>query len=322
MNRVWIAVATVALLSIFGMSQTGAQASSSNAGTANVQSGGANAAMSSNTSLGSSTQTDKKDTSGQASAGAAGSTSVNGASANTSSSGSLAAGTTIPATLNKSIDARKAKTGDEVSAKTTQTIRASSGMEIPRGSRLVGHVTDAKAKAKGDSESSLGIAFDRAVLRNGQQIPFNASIRALAASANSASAGMNDDSLGASGTSSMGGDMSAPMAAPRAAGGVLGGAANTVGGVANTAGNTVGGAANGIGNTAANIGASAGSTVSGTTRGASGQLTSQSQGVIGLKGLSLSSAAENNTSGSVITSTGKDVKLDSGTQMLLQVNQQ
>ena len=77
----------------------------------------------------------------------------------------------------------------------------------------------------------------------------------------------------------------------------------------------------GVGSTAANVGANAGGTVSGATRGATGQLTSQSQGVMGLNGLSLSSAASNATSGSVITSTGKDVKLDSGTQMLLQVNQ-
>jgi len=62
--------------------------------------------------------------------------------------------------------------------------------------------------------------------------------------------------------------------------------------------------------------------VSGATRGASGQLTSSSQGVIGLNGLQLNSAASNATQGSVITSAGKDVKLDSGTQMLLQVNQQ
>jgi len=56
--------------------------------------------------------------------------------------------------------------------------------------------------------------------------------------------------------------------------------------------------------------------------GAAGQLTSSSQGVIGLNGLQLNSAASNATQGSVITSAGKDVKLDTGTQMLLQVNQQ
>jgi len=48
-----------------------------------------------------------------------------------------------------------------------------------------------------------------------------------------------------------------------------------------------------------------------------GQLTSNSQGVFGLKGLNLSAAGSNATEGSVITSPGKNVHLDSGTRMLL-----
>src|SRR5205085_5004374 len=98
-------------------------------------------------------------------------------------------------------------------------------------------------------------------------------------------------------------------------GGLIGGATNAVG-------STAGGVANGVGNTVGSVGANTTGTVSGATRGPSGQLTSQSQGVIGLNGLQLSSGASNSTQGSVITSAGKDVKLDSGTQMLLQVNQQ
>jgi hypothetical protein len=38
-----------------------------------------------------------------------------------------------------------------------------------------------------------------------------------------------------------------------------------------------------------------------------------------MKGLSLATAASNATEGSVITSTGKSVHLDSGTQMMLRV---
>ena len=237
--------------------------------------------------------------------------------ANSATAGSLASGTTIPATLSKPIDARKAKPGDEVAAKTTQDVRSADGSVIPRGSRLVGHVTDAKAKAKGDSESALGIAFDHAVLRNGQQVPLNASIKALAAAANNSSASMGDDNFGAAGGSSMGAG-AAPSVGGGGRGGLLGGTGNVVGGATST----VGGAANGVGNTAGNVGANAGGAVNGATRGATGQLTSESQGVVGLNGLSLNSAASNATQGSVITSAGKDVKLDSGTQMLLQVNQQ
>jgi len=76
-----------------------------------------------------------------------------------------------------------------------------------------------------------------------------------------------------------------------------------------------GGVAGGAVNSAVNA--------AGATRGAvgglnaAGQLTSNSQGVFGLEGLNLSSAASNSTQGSLITSTSKNVHLDSGTQILL-----
>ena len=318
MKTFLIAAATVSLFTLAAAAQTDAQASGSVNSSTSVQAGQTSANTNSTTSADTNAQTSRKNRNASASANGRNdsSTSVNGNSVNTSSAGALAAGTTIPATLSKPVDARKAKSGDEVMAKTTQDVRSDSGVVIPRGSRLVGHVTDAKAKAKGDSESALGIAFDRAVLRNGQQVPLNASIKALAASTSAASASMADDSVGGATDSSLGAGASGAPAS-RGGGGLLGGTGGAVGGAANT----VGGAANGVGNTAAGIGANAGSAVNGTTLAGAGQLTSQSQGVIGLRGLSLSSAASNSTSGSVITSTGKDVKLDSGTQMLLQISQ-
>lgn len=319
MKQFLIAAAAASLLSLGALAQTEAQASGSANTNTSVQAGQTNANVNSNTAVDANANAHRQGSKANANGGNSNSASVNGASVNSSGAGSLAAGTTIPATLTKPIDARKAKSGDQVVAKTTQDVRSDSGVVIPRGSRLVGHVTDAKAKAKGDSESALGIAFDQAVLKNGQQVPFNASIRALAASANSASASMDDDNFGSAGNSSLGSDVSA--SAPRGGGGLLGGAGNAVGSATSAVGSTAGGTVNGVGNTAASVGANAGGTVSGATRGAAGQLTSQSQGVIGLNGLSLNSAASNNASGSVITSAGKDVKLDSGTQMLLQVNQ-
>jgi hypothetical protein len=71
-------------------------------------------------------------------------------------------------------------------------------------------------------------------------------------------------------------------------------------------------------------------TVSGATRTASGltaqgNLTSASQGAIGLQGLVLSppaavtGSAQSSAQGSVITSASRNVKLESGTQILLRV---
>lgn len=322
MKTFLITVAAASLMTMGAAAQTEGQASGSTSSSANVQAGQTNANVNSNTSANANAQSAGRHTnaSGNGSASNSGSASVNGNSVNTNSSaaGSLASGTTIPATLTKPIDARKAKAGDEVAAKTTQDVRSDSGVVIPRGSRLVGHVTDAKAKANGDAESTLGIAFDHAVLRNGQEVPLNASIKALAAASNATSAGMGDDNLGSTGGSAMGATAAAPAVGGGGRGGLLGGAGNAVGGATST----VGGVANGVGNTAGSLGATAGGAVSGATNGAAGQLSSQSQGVVGLNGLSLNSAASSATQGSVITSAGKDVKLDSGTQMLLQVNQQ
>jgi hypothetical protein len=50
-----------------------------------------------------------------------------------------------------------------------------------------------------------------------------------------------------------------------------------------------------------------------------GQLTSGSSGVFGLQGLNLTSAASNGTQASVVNSTSRNVHLDNGTQMVLQV---
>jgi hypothetical protein len=84
-------------------------------------------------------------------------------------------------------------------------------------------------------------------------------------------------------------------------------------------GNTAGGALNSTANVAGNATGSVAGVTSGTAGGlnAAGQLTSNSRGVFGLNGLNLNSAAMNSSQGSIITSAGKNVHLDSGTQMLL-----
>jgi hypothetical protein len=50
--------------------------------------------------------------------------------------------------LEKGVDARKNKVGDEVTAKTTENVKAGGQIAVPRGSKIVGHVTEAKARTK------------------------------------------------------------------------------------------------------------------------------------------------------------------------------
>ena len=237
-------------------------------------------------------------------------------------SASLADGTAMNAALTSPVDAKKNKPGDPVHAKTTQATKSNGQVVIPKGSKLEGHVTDAKARGKDQSESSLGVVFDKAILKNGQEVPLNVAVQALASAQAVASetSPVADDSL------AMGG--AAAGNARTSGGGALGGVGSAAGGAVGAAGHATG-TVGAVGNTAGNVGGAAGgavgstTNVAGATRGAvgglnsAGQLTSNSQGVFGLSGMTLQSVTSSNTQGSLITSTTRNVHLDSGTQLLL-----
>jgi hypothetical protein len=265
--------------------QGGAQASSSAAGSTSVQADKSGAAASSSTS---------SSTSAKAGEGSA----------------ALSSGTAMNASLSQPVDARKNKPGDQVTAKTTEATKSEGKVTIPRGAKIIGHVTECKQRSKEEKESALGIVFDRAVLKNGEEIPLNVTIRALAAAQTAASSSVGGDDLSAGG-GAMG---SARSSGGGALGGVRSTAGTAAGAVTNTAGNAGGVAAGAVNSTVNAAGATRGA-VGGLN--AVGQLTSNSQGVFGLEGLNLTSAASNSTQGSLIASTSKNVHLDSGTQLLL-----
>ena len=105
--------------------------------------------------------------------------------------------------------------------------------------------------------------------------------------------------------------------------GLIGDATSATGATVGAATNTAG-RAEGVGGSALNSTLNSASGVAGSSPAigglnASGQLTSNSRGVFNLNGISLNSGIDNETHGSVVTSTGKNVHLDSGIQMLLVV---
>lgn len=97
-----------------------------------------------------------------------------------SNSITLPAGTELVVELTKSVDSKKAKPGDEVSAKLIQDFVAGGQVIAPRGSKLQGHVTEVKAYSKEERESVLGLVFDTLVLKHGGEIPLHGVIQALA----------------------------------------------------------------------------------------------------------------------------------------------
>ena len=222
-------------------------------------------------------------------------------------------GTKIDASLATSLDAKRSKPGDEVEARTEEDIKQDGKVVLKKGTHLVGHVTQVQARAKGETQSQLGIVFDHAILKNGQEVPFNASIQALAAAQTAAAASSGTDDIVASG-----GGMASGQGMARGGGGLAGG-------LASTAGATAGAATGTVMNTSNSVSSTAGGSLNAATRStgavggltSTGRLASNSSGVFGLEGLSIDSAASSATQGSMIVSATKNVHLDSGTQLLL-----
>jgi hypothetical protein len=216
---------------------------------------------------------------------------------------SLAAGTAVNAQLSKPVDSKKVNRGDAVEAHTTEAVRSDGKVVLPKGTKLVGHITRATAKSRGDADSTLAMQFDRAILKDGREMPLQVTIQALASSEN---ASVSGDEL-----QPMTGMPSGAASGGRASGNTVGGAAS---GAASTVPRTAGTAISGVESAAGQTADEAGRAASAATP--SGELRASSHGVIGLSGLSLNAGA-NPTEGSLIISTGKNVHLDSGTRLLL-----
>lgn len=85
----------------------------------------------------------------------------------------------VPATLLTAIDAQKTKTGDEVSARTGEDVKSEGKIVLPKGSRLIGHVVEVKARSDDQPTSQIVLTFDRAVIKGGKEIPVTASVASI-----------------------------------------------------------------------------------------------------------------------------------------------
>ena len=164
-------------------------------------------------------------------------------------------------------------------------LRTVDGTVIPRGSKVMGHITKAEARAKGDAQSQLGISFDQIAVKGGKDMPLKSSIQAVAPPPHVSSAPQAGEQ---------------PVPGAPAPGPI------------------------GAGNPPAGMGApqptfpstpSAGTAPappSQNGQASEAQITPQSTGVIGLHDLQL-------VPDSTLASSGKDVKLEAGSQILLRV---
>ena len=109
----------------------------------------------------------------------AGAQSVTAPSSN-SNSVAVPQGTALVVELAKSIDTKKARTGDTVKTRVTQDVLSSGQIVIHRGSKLIGHITEAKAFSQNEPRSVLGVVFDTLTLKRGEEVACNAILQALA----------------------------------------------------------------------------------------------------------------------------------------------
>ena len=206
----------------------------------------------------------------------------------------LQPGSLIYAELSKSIDSKKAKVGDPVVAKATQAVLSHGKIAIPKNTKIIGRLTAAKSRTKDQPQAQLGIAFDRAELKDGTQVPLtSATIQALASpfSLDQPPTNMANGTGGMPDASGMPNSRS---------GGNMGGMNSPMGGAAYPS-NT------GAGSPDPTIG-------TGTSNPNSGApLNAGSRGVSGMPGVRLEPQPE----GGGLVSADKNIKLDSGTQIVI-----
>ena len=207
-------------------------------------------------------------------------------------------GATLNSVLSDAIDARKCKPGDAVKAKTSEDVIAGGIVVIPRGAKLVGHVTEAQPAAKAGEQARLGFVFDRADLKDGRQVPLHTAFYALAAPE------------GASDRNSS-----------------LGGFGGGFGGGSDAVGNMVSATSRSSPDDASPLGAgSARHEELKPSPGAIGGLNSKgtlfasSRGVFGLEDISLEPNTVPSSGSSVILADARTVHLASGTRMLLSLD--
>lgn len=218
--------------------------------------------------------------------------------------------------LSKGLKAKKLKVGDKVNAEVSQDVVSHGKVIIPVETKLVGHVTEVSPRDSAHPESRLGIVFDHILLKHFHDIDFEAVVQAVAQPV------IRKSRV----------DEPSQMLPPSMIGGGL-----RDSGPSNGRGNT-----GTQGRTATNSGASTSASLTTLqapitvkespsthpeTSGALLEVASNGkpmsvgmpQGVFGLKGLSLSTEPSPRTPGPVIVSNTENVKLDSGTQILLHI---
>jgi hypothetical protein len=200
-------------------------------------------------------------------------------------------GTIIYVSLVKPVGARRNKAGDEVIAQTEWDVISEDGVVVlPLGSMIVGHITEVSVRSREHKVSAVRIVLDHALLADGTSVSMALAIQAIGrAQANDASE--VEDELASSGERRA--LAMRAMATPASMGGIMLRDALTLMDAASNPAETT---------------------------AVTEPLTSSSQGVLGLPNLFLSAEVSGSTNVSVVSSRNTNVRLNSGTEMILRLN--
>jgi hypothetical protein len=225
--------------------------------------------------------------------------------------------------LSKTLKVKKLKPGDKIKAEVSQDVISHGKIIVPVETEVIGHVTEVDVRDGNNGESRLGIVFDKILLKHFHEINIRAVVQAVKPPVIKRS--LMDEPSQMLPPSMIMGDLRGPSpnSQSRPNGPTAGRAATTAQPSTAMSESTAltsmqaplevkesPSTHTATGSSAATLHPAAGGTVMdvGTPKG-----------VFGLKGLSLSAGATANTPGPVIISNSQNVKLESGTQILLHV---
>jgi hypothetical protein len=211
------------------------------------------------------------------------------------------------------LDTKSAKQGDSVVMKTDEDLTVSGGANIPKGSKLVGHVTNVQARGEGKENSQLAIQFDKAELKGGQTVAIETVIQSVSPAAGG---GMDNNvpnapsALGASPTSP-----NMPSGATSSSSPSMSGSSGSVG----QSGNQPGPGSNAAAQPGQTDQTTAGMPAPGTVVARSGNVAIRTTAIPGvLLASAINGLPFSNASG-LLLGARRDIHLDEGTRMVVAV---
>jgi hypothetical protein len=201
------------------------------------------------------------------------------------------------------LDSKSAKAGDQVVVKTSEAVKTADGTVIPKGSKLVGHVSKVQSHSQGSENSAVAIAFDRAELKGGQNVTIASVIKSVAPAPGDMASNAPDPTA-------------SPMSGGAPSGGGMAGHPGS-GATPSNAGSTANTVTPSSRNPSTN-GSASGTSSAGTIVGKTGDDPIRTTAIPGVF-LASTTASEASTMSGTLFASKSEVHLNSGTQVGLEV---